>query len=87
MAFLFRPLFCNCHADVCPFSASFLTSCHSSHTSSSLLFVGTQLALDFHYTERDCVKWYIYQEVGTQLLIAAVESILIIRGTLPVVLP
>jgi len=45
----------------------------------SLLFVGTQFALDFHYTESDCVKWYIYQEVGTQLLIAAVESILIIR--------
>jgi hypothetical protein len=47
---------------------------------SSLLFVGTQIALRFHYTESDCIKWYVFQEVGTQLLIAAVELILIIRG-------
>ena len=47
---------------------------------SSLLFVGTQIALRFHYTESDCIKWYVFQEVGTQLLIAAVEFILIIRG-------
>ncbi|KAH9985263.1 hypothetical protein BJV77DRAFT_1071528 [Russula vinacea] len=45
----------------------------------SLLFVGTELSISFHYTESDCVKWYIYQEVGTQLLVAAVESILIVR--------
>ncbi|KAI0270460.1 hypothetical protein BC834DRAFT_515516 [Gloeopeniophorella convolvens] len=45
----------------------------------ALLFVGTRLALDYHYTESDCVKWYIFQEVGTQLLIASVEVILIIR--------
>jgi hypothetical protein len=49
---------------------------------SALLFVGTQLAPGFHYTESDCVKWYIFQEVGTQLLIAGVESILILRGML-----
>jgi hypothetical protein len=49
---------------------------------SSLLFVGTRLAFSFHYTESDCVKWYIFQEVGTQLLIAGVESILILRGML-----
>ncbi|KAH9974224.1 hypothetical protein BJV74DRAFT_753527, partial [Russula compacta] len=45
----------------------------------SLLFVGTRISLNFHYTERDCIKWYIFQEVGTQLLVAAVEFILIIR--------
>ncbi|KAI0248021.1 hypothetical protein BJV78DRAFT_1076238, partial [Lactifluus subvellereus] len=45
----------------------------------SLLFAGTQLATNFHYTESDCIKWYIFQEVGTQLLVAAVEFILIIR--------
>ncbi|KAI0290331.1 hypothetical protein B0F90DRAFT_1672015 [Multifurca ochricompacta] len=45
----------------------------------ALLFTGTQLALNFHYTESDCIKWYIFQEVGTQLLIAAVEFILLIR--------
>ncbi|KAF8466810.1 hypothetical protein DFH94DRAFT_600929, partial [Russula ochroleuca] len=45
----------------------------------SLLFVGTELSIGFHYTDSDCVKWYIYQEVGTQLLIAAVESVLIVR--------
>lgn len=47
---------------------------------SALLFVGTRLAPSFHYTKGDCVKWYIFQEVGTQLLIAGVESILILRG-------
>src|SRR6266478_3117612 len=52
----------------------------SSYRSSSLLFVGTELSVGFHYTESDCVKWYIFQEVGTQLLVAAVESILIVRG-------
>jgi hypothetical protein len=52
----------------------------SSISLSSLLFAGTQLAVNFHYTESDCVKWYIFQEVGTQLLVAAVEFILIIRG-------
>ncbi|KAI0277553.1 hypothetical protein BGY98DRAFT_608682 [Russula aff. rugulosa BPL654] len=46
----------------------------------SLLFVGSELSIAFHYTESDCVKWYIFQEVGTQLLVAAVESILIVRG-------
>lgn len=45
----------------------------------SLLFVGTELSIGFHYTESDCVKWYIFQEVGTQLLVAVVESILIVR--------
>ncbi|KAI0295174.1 hypothetical protein B0F90DRAFT_1919443 [Multifurca ochricompacta] len=48
----------------------------------ALLFTGTQLALNFHYTESDCIKWYIFQEVGTQLLIAAVEFILLIRRML-----
>lgn len=55
---------------------------HSTSLSSSLLFVGTELSIAFHYTESDCVKWYIFQEVGTQLLVAVVESILIVRGTL-----
>lgn len=45
----------------------------------ALLFVGTRLALDLHYTHADCVKWYVFQEVGTQVLIAAVEFILIVR--------
>ncbi|KAI0289253.1 hypothetical protein BC826DRAFT_1032537 [Russula brevipes] len=45
----------------------------------ALLFVGTQLAIGFHYTESDCIKWYIFQEVGTQLLVATVEFILIMR--------
>lgn len=52
-----------------------------------MLFVGTQFSLSFHYTESDCVKWYVFQEVGTQLLIAGVESILIIRGMLSAFLP
>ncbi|KAH9023637.1 hypothetical protein EDB84DRAFT_468732 [Lactarius hengduanensis] len=46
---------------------------------SALLFVGTRMALSLHYTYSDCVKWYIFQEVGTQALIAAVEFILIVR--------
>jgi hypothetical protein len=57
---------------------------HSPSLSSSLLFVGTELSIRFHYTESDCVKWYIFQEVGTQLLVAVVESILIVRGMLSI---
>ncbi|KAF8269166.1 hypothetical protein EI94DRAFT_1682202 [Lactarius quietus] len=45
----------------------------------ALLFVGSRLAVNLHYTHSDCVKWYIFQEVGTQVLIATVESILIVR--------
>lgn len=51
----------------------------SSHLS-ALLFVGTRLSISFNYKYSDCVKWYIFQEVGTQVLIATVESILIVRG-------
>lgn len=57
---------------------------YSPSLSSSLLFVGTELSIRFHYTESDCVKWYIFQEVGTQLLVAVVESILIVRGMLSI---
>ncbi|KAH9008682.1 hypothetical protein EDB85DRAFT_2163994 [Lactarius pseudohatsudake] len=39
----------------------------------ALLFVGTRIVFSLHYTYSDCVKWYIFQEVGTQALIAAVE--------------
>ncbi|KAH9016688.1 hypothetical protein EDB85DRAFT_2295106 [Lactarius pseudohatsudake] len=45
----------------------------------ALLFVGTRIVFSLHYTYSDCVKWYIFQEVGTQALIAAVEFILIVR--------
>lgn len=45
----------------------------------ALLFVGTRLSVSFNYTYSDCVKWYIFQEVGTQVLIATVESVLIVR--------
>ncbi|KAH9024338.1 hypothetical protein EDB84DRAFT_1507095 [Lactarius hengduanensis] len=41
--------------------------------------VSTRIVFSLHYTYSDCVKWYIFQEVGTQALIAAVEFILIVR--------
>ncbi|KAH9057068.1 hypothetical protein EDB83DRAFT_2316045 [Lactarius deliciosus] len=44
----------------------------------AMLFVGTQIAFSLHYTYSDHIKWYIFQEVGTQALIAAVEFILIV---------
>jgi hypothetical protein len=78
MAFLLRPLLCSGHANVLLPTLRYLF--HRLITFSSLLFVGTEYAISFHYTESDCVKWYIFQEVGTQLLVAAVESILIVRG-------
>lgn len=82
MALLLCPLFCSRHANVLlnyiHFAPAHLPS------SSSLLFVGTEFSIRFHYTESDCVKWYIFQEVGTLLLIAAVESILIVRGMLSI---
>ncbi|KZV69424.1 hypothetical protein PENSPDRAFT_580985 [Peniophora sp. CONT] len=45
----------------------------------SLIFVGTDIAAEFHYTRGSCVSWYIYQEVATDLLVAAVEIILMLR--------
>ena len=54
---------------------------------SALLFVGTRVAFSLNYTYSDCVKWYIFQEVGTQALIAAVEFILIVRGPLSLHFP
>ena len=76
-----RPLFRSLHADVCPFSSWRLLPfvLIPSHLS-ALLFVGTRLSISFNYKYSDCVKWYIFQEVGTQVLIATVESILIVRG-------
>ena len=71
MQMYFYPPYFIHHTDYLPFLLS-----------SSLLFVGTELSISFHYTESDCVKWYIFQEVGTQLLVASVESILIVRGML-----
>ncbi|KAI0270410.1 hypothetical protein BC834DRAFT_967211 [Gloeopeniophorella convolvens] len=45
----------------------------------ALLFVGSRFAPRFDYAESDCVKWYVFQEAGTQLLVAAVEIILMLR--------
>ncbi|KAH9160035.1 hypothetical protein EDB89DRAFT_2082581 [Lactarius sanguifluus] len=47
----------------------------------ALLFVGTQIAFSLHYANSDCIKWYIFQEVDTQALIAAVEFILIVGSS------
>ena len=78
----FRPLFRGVHADVSPFFLPLqIVIFYSSHLS-ALLFVGSRMAINFNYTYSDCVKWYIFQEVGTQVLIATVESILIVRGGL-----
>lgn len=49
----------------------------------SLIFVGTDISAELHYTRRSCISWYIYQEVATDLLVAAVEIILMIRGARP----
>jgi hypothetical protein len=86
MALLLRPLLCSGHANVLlpPYLIRHIEC--SPSLSSSLLFVGTELSIGFHYTESDCVKWYIFQEVGTQLLVAVVESILIVRGMLSIFL-
>ncbi|KAI0048459.1 hypothetical protein FA95DRAFT_1038106 [Auriscalpium vulgare] len=45
----------------------------------ALLFVGTEIAASLHYGPHACVSWYIFQEVTTQVLIASVEIILMIR--------
>jgi hypothetical protein len=78
----FRPLFRSLHADVSPFFLRIVIFLLIPSHLSALLFVGTRLSLDFNYTYSDCVKWYIFQEIGTQVLIATVESILIVRGVL-----
>ncbi|KAI0311623.1 hypothetical protein OF83DRAFT_1068479, partial [Amylostereum chailletii] len=45
----------------------------------SILFVGTELAAELGYSPHACVAWYIWQEVGTEVLIASVEVVLIVR--------
>lgn len=45
----------------------------------SLIFDGTDVAKPFHYTLHACRIWYIFQEVSTQVLIAAVEIVLMLR--------
>ena len=52
-----------------------------SHGIRSLIFVGTDISNEFQYTRDSCIAWYIYQEVATDLLVAATEIILMIRGT------
>jgi hypothetical protein len=78
MVIPFRPLFRSFHADVSPLFLALTSFTHL--ISSALLFVGTRLSIGLHYTYDDCVKWYIFQEIGTQALIATVEFILIVRG-------
>ncbi|KAJ6493456.1 hypothetical protein C8R45DRAFT_1136693 [Mycena sanguinolenta] len=47
----------------------------------SLLFVGTDITPRFNFTFRDCEVWAIYQSAAAVILVAAVDYILILRGT------
>ena len=79
MALLIRAILCIYHAGVrvCP-----LTTVEAiSHGIRSLIFVGTDISNEFRYMRDSCIAWYIYQEVATDLLVAATEIILMIRGT------
>ncbi|KAF8212656.1 hypothetical protein K438DRAFT_1957274 [Mycena galopus ATCC 62051] len=46
---------------------------------SSILFVGTELTPQFHFTFRDCEVWEIYQAAAALLLVATVDYLLILR--------
>lgn len=43
--------------------------------------MGTEIAESFHYTVHDCYIWQVFQGVASVSIIAAVDIILILRGT------
>ncbi|KAJ7798105.1 hypothetical protein B0H13DRAFT_1674162, partial [Mycena leptocephala] len=45
----------------------------------SILFVGTELSPQFHFTFRDCEVWAIYQAAAALVLLAAVDYIILLR--------
>ncbi|PPQ87463.1 hypothetical protein CVT25_008199 [Psilocybe cyanescens] len=45
----------------------------------SILFIGTELTPHFHFTPHDCYIWQIYQGVVASVIVAAVDTILILR--------
>lgn len=54
---------------------------HPPNGSSGTMFSTTQvLPKPLTYSERQCTRWFIFQETGMQLVISAVEVMLIIRG-------
>jgi hypothetical protein len=50
------------------------------HSHRSILFVGTEISPQFHFTLYDCEVWAIYQAAAALLLLAAVDYILLLRG-------
>ncbi|KAJ7489677.1 hypothetical protein B0H11DRAFT_2011976 [Mycena galericulata] len=46
----------------------------------SILFVGTELTPQFHFTFRDCEVWSIYQAAAALLIVLAVDYMLTLRG-------
>jgi hypothetical protein len=53
---------------------------HHTHSDRSILFVGTELSPQFHFTFRDCEVWAIYQAAAALVLLAAVDYIILLRG-------
>lgn len=47
---------------------------------SSILFVGTELTPQFHFTPHDCFIWQVWQGVSAILVVGAVDVILVLRG-------
>jgi hypothetical protein len=50
---------------------------------SSILFVGTELTPQFHFTPYDCYLWQVWQGLGALLVAAALDIILVLRGACP----
>lgn len=54
---------------------------HRPNDPSGTMFSTTQvLPKPLTYSKRQCTSWFIFQEVGMQVVISAVEVMLIIRG-------
>jgi hypothetical protein len=80
-ALLLRALFPCPRSNVCIHCV--LRPPFSSFTSlSSILFVGTELTPQFHFTPHDCYLWQVWQGVSAMTVMTAVDIILIVRGTL-----
>ncbi|KAF9567978.1 hypothetical protein CPC08DRAFT_757861 [Agrocybe pediades] len=45
----------------------------------SILFIGTEITPQFHFTPHDCYIWQIYQGVAASMVIAIVDTVLVLR--------
>jgi hypothetical protein len=82
VAFLVHTVLCPRRADVRPLSTRIASpTLNIFDVSSALLFYGTEIGVAAGISSRPhCMAWVVFQSVALQLLVDAVECILMARG-------